>query len=290
MNSKNIFLLILLSAIWGGSFIFMRVLAPVFGAIGTANLRLLIAALFLLAFYKISKYSIQWKRDWKFLLTIGVLNSAIPFTFFSFAALHIPASISVVINAMTPMFGTLFEVLILKMKLTLRKTIGLAIGILGVVIISGSKSLSGTPESYLAIFACLMATFFYGLSGALIKKYGAKVEAKALAGGSQLFAGLALLPFLFTSGLSVSLTPRIAITMITFAILCSAIAYLIYYHLIKEMGPTPALSVTFLMPIFGILWGNLILGEAITLQMVFSALLILVGVFLIVKKKKKENV
>lgn len=288
MSTKNSLLLILLSAIWGGSFIFMRVLAPVFGAVGTANIRLLIGAIFLLTIYRLIRYQIHWKRDWKLFLVIGIINSALPFTFFSFAALHIPASISVVINSMTPMFGALFEKIILKGNLTINKLMGLVIGTIGVIIISGSKTLSGTPESYMAIFACLAATFCYGLSGALVKKYGKQVEAKAMAGGSQLFAGLVLLPFLATSGFSTPVTYDIILTVIVFGVLCSAIAYLIYYHLINTAGPTIALSVTFLMPVFGILWSKIILNEVITGQMILGAFIILIGIYLIIKPKSKK--
>lgn len=288
MSTKNSLLLILLSAIWGGSFIFMRVLAPVFGAVGTANIRLLIGAIFLLTIYRLIRYQIHWKRDWKLFLVIGIINSALPFTFFSFAALHIPASISVVINSMTPMFGALFEKIILKGSLTINKLMGLVIGTIGVIIISGSKTLSGTPESYVAIFACLAATFCYGLSGALVKKYGKQVEAKAMAGGSQLFAGFVLLPFLATSGFSTPVTYDIILTVIVFGVLCSAIAYLIYYHLINTAGPTIALSVTFLMPVFGILWSKIILNEVITGQMILGAFIILIGIYLIIKPKSKK--
>lgn len=288
MSTKNSLLLILLSAIWGGSFIFMRVLAPVFGAVGTANIRLLIGAIFLLIIYRLIRYQIHWKRDWKLFLVIGIINSALPFTFFSFAALHIPASISVVINSMTPMFGALFEKIILKGSLTINKLMGLVIGTIGVIIISGSKTLSGSPESYVAIFACLAATFCYGLSGALVKKYGKQVEAKAMAGGSQLFAGFVLLPFLATSGFSTPVTYDIILTVIVFGVLCSAIAYLIYYHLINTAGPTIALSVTFLMPVFGILWSKIILNEVITGQMILGAFIILIGIYLIIKPKSKK--
>lgn len=288
MSTKNSLLLILLSAIWGGSFIFMRVLAPVFGAVGTANIRLLIGAIFLLTIYRLIRYQIHWKRDWKLFLVIGIINSALPFTFFSFAALHIPASISVVINSMTPMFGALFEKIILKGNLTINKLMGLVIGTIGVIIISGSKTLSGSPESYVAIFACLAATFCYGLSGALVKKYGKQVEAKAMAGGSQLFAGFVLLPFLATSGFSTPVTYDIILTVIVFGVLCSAIAYLIYYHLINTAGPTIALSVTFLMPVFGILWSKIILNEVITGQMILGAFIILIGIYLIIKPKSKK--
>lgn len=283
---KNILLLILLSAIWGGSFIFMRLLAPVFGAIGTANVRLLVGALFLLMVFRFSHYRVQWRSDWPFLLMIGIVNSAIPFSLFSFAALHIPASISVVINAMTPLFGAIFAALILKEKLTRRKALGLLTGFLGVAIITGSKSLPDTAMASLATLACLLATMCYGLSGALIKRYGQSVDSKAMAGGSQLFAGLVLLPLLFSKGIPGTLTPTAVWVIVVFGILCSAIAYLIYFYLIKAMGPTPALSVTFLMPVFGIFWGVTLLGERLYPETLLGTMVVLVGVYLILSKSK----
>lgn len=287
MKPINVLLLILLSAIWGGSFIFMRVLAPVFGAVGTACLRLLIAALFLLIYYKLSGYKIHWKRDWKLLCLIGVINSAIPFYSYAYAALHIPASLSVIVNTMSPMFGAVFAALILKEKLTPSKAVGLALGTLGVAVISGSDALPQTPEAYLSVAACLLATVCYGFSGVLIKKYAMNIEAKAMAGGSQLFAGLSLLPFLLITGPSKPVDGGIVMVLIAFAVLCSAVAYLIYYHLLKELGPTRALTVTFLMPVFGMVWGNLILGEQLYVQMLFGAAIILLGTYLVVVPRKR---
>lgn len=289
MKSLHVILLFVLSAIWGGSFIFMRVLSPVFGASGTACLRLLIAAAFLLIYFTLTGYRIQWKRDWKFLMIIGITNSAIPFFNYAYAALYIPAGLSVIVNTMSPMFGALFAAWILKEKLTIEKGIGLLLGAVGVFFITGSKAVTPNLESYLAIAACLVATICYGLSGVLIKKYGQKVEAKALAGGSQLFAGLALLPFLAASGTQQPLSVNIVLLVIVFGILCSAIAYLIYYYLLKEMGPTKALSVTFLMPLFGIFWGWLILGEVVYPSMLLGAAVILSGTYLVVKPQSIKS-
>lgn len=286
MKPMNVILLIILSAIWGGSFIFMRVLAPVFGATGTACLRLTIAAVFLILYFKMIHYKIQWKRDWKFLCLIGVINSAIPFSLYAYAALHIPASISVVVNTLSPMFGALFAALLLKEKLSVQKISGLVLGTLGVAVISGSKAVPTDLEAYLSIGACLLATVCYGLSGVLIKKYGKLIEAKALAGGSQLFAGLVLIPFLLSKPPTQPMTASIIGLTIAFAVLCSAVAYLIYYYLLKEMGPTRALTVTFLMPVFGIVWGNLLLGEAMYLQMLFGSAIILLGTYQVVRVSK----
>lgn len=289
MKSLHVILLFVLSAIWGGSFIFMRVLSPVFGASGTACLRLLIAAAFLLIYFTLTGYRIQWKRDWKFLMIIGITNSAIPFFNYAYAALYIPAGLSVIVNTMSPMFGALFAAWILKEKFTIEKGVGLLLGAVGVFFITGSKAVTPSLESYLAIAACLVATICYGLSGVLIKKYGQQVEAKALAGGSQLFAGLALLPFLAASGTQQPLSVNIVLLVIVFGILCSAIAYLIYYYLLKEMGPTKALSVTFLMPLFGIFWGWLILGEVVYPSMLLGAAVILSGTYLVVKPQSIKS-
>lgn len=287
MKSLHVILLFTLSAIWGGSFIFMRVLAPVFGASGTACLRLLIAAAFLLIYFAMTGYRIDWRRDWKFLMIIGITNSAIPFFNYAYAALYIPAGLSVIVNTMSPMFGALFAALLLKERLTLEKGTGLMLGALGVFLITGSKAVNPSVESYLAIGACLVATLCYGLSGVLIKKYGQQVEAKALAGGSQLFAGLALLPFLASTGVQKPLSVNIVLLVVVFGVLCSAVAYLIYYYLLKEMGPTKALSVTFLMPLFGIFWGWLLLGEVIYPTMLLGAAVILSGTYLVVRPQKK---
>lgn len=293
MTFKNIVLLFLLSAIWGSSFIFMRILAPVFGAFGTAGLRLFIAGSVLLITFKFTNYQLKWKTDWKFLAMIGLLNSAIPFSLFSFAALHIPASISVVINTMTPMFGAIFAALILKEALTFQKCMGLIIGALGVFVVSGSKSVPDSTHALLAIIGCIFATACYGFSGALIKKYAQTIESKALAGGSQFFAGLMLLPFVFFQSNPMEITANIALLMLVFAVVCSSLAYLIYYYLIKALGPTSALSVTFLMPLFGMLWGYLILNEQISRRMFLGASIIILGTFLVVKPIKirfKETV
>jgi drug/metabolite transporter (DMT)-like permease len=290
MKSFHFLLLTLLSAIWGGSFIFMRVLAPIFGAAGTACLRLTIAALFLIVYFYLTKYKMHLRRDWKILCIIGVLNSAIPFTLYSYAALHIPASLSVIINSTSPMFGMLFAALILKEHMNTQKVAGLFLGILGVALISGSKSLNATTESYLAMAACVLAAFCYGLSGAIIKKYAKHVEPKAMAGGSQLFAGISLMPFLLTTKPSEPITLTIVITVITFAILCSAVAYLIYYYLMKEIGPTKTLTVTFLMPVFGILWGFLLLKESLYPQMLLGMSIILLGTYLVTSKSKQKTI
>jgi drug/metabolite transporter (DMT)-like permease len=282
-SQQDYLLLILLSAIWGSSFIFMRLLAPVFGAAGTASLRLLIAAVFLIVLFYFTGYKINWKRDAKLLFFLGLINSALPFYLYAYAALHIPASLSVIINAMSPMFGALFASLILKDRLTPTKVAGLFMGTLGVGLMSGSKSLPQGPQALVALGACLLAAACYGLGSTFVKKYGTHLEARSLAAGSQLFAGLSLLPFFLLHKVDTPITVPIVSMLLIFGIVCSALAYLIYYRIIKTLGPTKALTVTFLMPVFGVVWSNIFLAEPLYSTTLFSGLIILIGTFLVMK-------
>jgi drug/metabolite transporter (DMT)-like permease len=273
--------LLALAAIWGGSFIFMRFLSPILGPVATTGGRVLVAGLFLWAVYAFSGFKLEWRRNWKRYLVLGVLNSGIPFLLYSFAALHIPASLSVVLNSLAPMFGAVFSAIWLAERLTWRKLAGLALGILGVTLVSSLDRVSASPLALAGMAACVLATVCYGLSTVYIRKRAMDVKPRALAGGSQLLAGLVFIP------LVVVLPPRAvpSATVIAveaaFGVLCSAVAYLLYYRLVARVGPTRTLTVTLLMPAFGMFWGFLILGERITWVRILGAAVILAGTYLV---------
>lgn len=285
MDRRNIFRLILLSAIWGGSFIFMRILAPILGPVLTASLRTLIAGLFLIIIFRIQDYTIHWKRDYKELLIIGIINSAIPFYLFSYAALHIPASLSNVLNSTTPMVGALLAATLSIEALSMRKGIGLISGIFGVAVIT-TLTVDGVGLSfYLSVGACLLAATCYSINSIYVKLKASHIEPKAIAAGSQLFAGLALLPFTMFNPVTVHITWNLVITIISFAVICSALAYLLFFELLKNVGPTKALTVTFLVPIFGITWAALLLKEPITIFTLIGGSIILFGTYLVTSTK-----
>ncbi len=155
------------------------------------------------------------------------------------------------------------------------------------MVVSGLGTGSGGAAPLLAILACIGATVCYGLSGIYINLRTKDIEPKAMAAASQLLAGIAIMPALFLSGpRAAAFTPAVAGVTVLFAILCSALAYLIYYRLMAKVGPTKALTVTFLMPVFGFLWGALFLGETISLRMILGALVILGGTLLVVSPKR----
>jgi drug/metabolite transporter (DMT)-like permease len=283
MRTADIVRLLFLAAIWGGSFIFMRVLAPVLGPVVTADLRVLIAGIALVGYFYVIKFDPEWRRYWPQYLLIGAVNSALPFFLFSFAALHIPASFSVILNSTSPLFGAIFATVWLKDKMTARKVLGLLVGTGGVVLIVKIGAFNRDPMFFWSIAACTLAAFCYGFTAAYIKKYCGGVKSMAIAGASQLAAGVILLPAIPLAPIRGDVTLVVGVLVVCFALLCSAVAYLLYYRLIADVGPTKALTVTFLMPVFGMFWGAVILSESVTWPMIAGTALIFLGTGLVLR-------
>ena len=277
--------LIILAAIWGGSFVFLRVLSPVLGPLLTADLRVLIAWMALAVYFRIVGQAMDWRRFWVQYLIIGFFNAALPFSLFAFAALYVPASYSAIINATSPIFGALFSVLWLGEKLTANKLLGFIFGIVGVALVTKfAGSHLGTMELR-AMAACLGAALCYGFVSVYTKKFASAANPTAVAGASQLMAGLVLIPWLPFQPPSRAITLLVAVNMLAFALLCSGVAFLLYFRLIANVGPTKALTVTFLMPAFTMLWARLFIGETVTAAMLFGCVLVLCGTALVVMRR-----
>lgn len=279
-------LLVVLSAIWGASFIFMRLLVPALGPVVTADLRMLIAGAALVVFMKATKRQMRWEQNWKRYVTIGLLNSGIPFLLFSFAALHLPASVSVIINSLTPLFGAVGAVIWLNEKFTVKLMTGLFLGIAGVAIIRSGGSVEVNMMTTLSIVMCVVATMFYGAGGVYVKLNAHDIGPAAIAAGSQLTIGILFLPLIIVFPAPSAVTMELALLMTAFAIFCSALAYIIYYRLMKILGPTKAATVTFLIPVFGFIWGAIVLQEEITIEMVIGGVIVLSGIYFVTGKRK----
>jgi len=264
----------------------MKVLVPIFGIAMTSSFRLLSASLFLLILFVFQKYKINWRKNYLIFIVIGIGNSAIPFFLYSFAAQYIDASISVILNSTAPMFGAIFSYLIVKEKLGYQKIFGLIIGFVGVGVITSFSFGGNSNEVTLSIVSCITAAAFYGLSGVITKKYAMHIEAKELTAGSLLFAGVSLIPFILIFPIRGEVSISASLLVVVFGVLCTSIAYLIYYYLIKQVGAVKALTVTYLMPVFGILWSFIFLEENITLSVIVGLIIILIGIFLINSRRK----
>jgi len=285
MRPSDLLRLLLLAAIWGGSFVFLRVVAPALGPIVTADLRVLIAWAALAIYFRTVGLDMAWWRFWRQYLVIGTFNAALPFFLFAFAALHIPASYSAILNATSPFFGALFAGPWLGEKITLLKSVGFVFGIAGVGLVTGVAADAAGGSTTLAMTACLLAAMSYGFVSVYTKKFAAKVQPRAIAAGSQLMAGLLLLPLTPLAPPPGPVTSFIAVNMILFALLSSGVAFLLYFRLIADIGPTKSLTVTFLMPIFTMIWAALFIGEAITAVMIVGCGLILAGTGLVVLRR-----
>ena len=199
LKPRNVFLLIVLSVLWGASFSFMRYLSPIFGPVMTADMRILIGGGVLCVAFILTGVRLDWRKNWKKYTLIGLLNSGAPFLFYSFAALHIPGSVSSIINSLAPVSSALFSAIWLDERFNTRKTIGLVAGVSGVVVITSAGSIEQTLMSYLAVGACVCATICYGLAGVYVKKHASGIRPRILAATSQVLAGLIIFPFIFAS-------------------------------------------------------------------------------------------
>jgi drug/metabolite transporter (DMT)-like permease len=280
--------LISLAAIWGASFIFIRVLAPAIGPILTVTTRVLIGGAVLVAYGRAIGLDAGLRRYWRQYLVIGVVNSTLPFLLYAFAALHIPASYSVILNSTTPLFTALFSVPFLGERLTPAKLAGLVAGAAGVALVSNAGPV--VPDLWFgaAVAACLAAACSYALSSIYMKKFAAGAKPLAIAAWSQVFAGLVLLPLVPFAPSPGAVTPLVVANVLALALVCSSVAYVLYYRLIADVGPTRALTVAFVMPAFGMLWGALFLAETITWPMIAGCALIVGGTGAVLRPERRS--
>lgn len=284
MRQTDVARLLALAAIWGASFIFIRVLAPVLGPVLTVTTRVLIAGVVLVGYCRLTGTDDGLARNWRQYVVIGLVNSTLPFMLFAFAALHIPASYSVILNSTTPLFTALLAIPLLGERMTSAKLAGLAGGAAGVALVSRAGPVEPDLWFAAAVAACLGAALCYAASSIYMKKNASHAPPLAIAGWSQIFAGLALVPLVPFAPPVGTITPLVAANVLGLALLGSSFAYVLYYRLIADIGPTRALTVAFLMPAFGMLWGALFLGEAITLSMIGGCMLIIGGTAAVLRR------
>jgi len=270
--------LVSLAAIWGASFLFIRIAAPVIGPVATADLRMLIAGAALAIYYAVTGFDAQWRRRWREYLAIGALNSAAPFLLYAYAALELSVGLLAVLNATAPMWAALLGAVALREPLTIRRVTGLVVGMAGVAIVSGPEA----STRWLSIAAALGAALCYALTAIALKRWGGRGTARGMAVGTQLAGGVLLLPLLAVAP-PANLTPGVAGAMLALGVVCGALAYVLYFRLVADIGATGTLTVTYLIPLFGVLWGALALGEALTAARVLGALVVTVGTVLVLR-------
>jgi drug/metabolite transporter (DMT)-like permease len=280
VKTKDVGILFLLSAMWGSSFLFMRISAPVLGPFLVIELRVLVAGLALLLYASLTKRKHNLLKMWKQYLIVGAINAAIPFTLIATATLTLDASVASILNSTTPLFGVFAASLCMKEKLTLKKALGIITGICGVIILLGWSPFPLTSKVVTAASLSILAALFYAFGGVYVKKVFKGVDALSMAIGQQLGAALLLLPIAITRLPSAAVPRTVILSVLTLSLLCTAVAYLLYFYLIENVGPTKTLTVTFLVPLFGVVWSVIFLGERITGGTFIGLFIILLSIFI----------
>jgi len=279
MQTKHVLMLILLAAIWGASFLFARVSAPEFGPITFSCIRIGIAAIALSPLLFIHNHWQLLCDNLRLISLVALLNSGLPFILLAYTTLHLSAGVTSVLNSFVPIFSGVIAHFYLKDHLSRAQSLGLFIGIVGVAILMSDK-LAWSNHTILPLLAAFLSSFSYAISANITKKKLAHIPTRLLASSSMFTAGILLLPFGIVMWPEQMPSATAWSAVIAVALLSTAFAYLIFFQLIKEVGPTRTVSVTLIIPIFGIIWGALFLDEAITASIVLGTLVILAGAYL----------
>ncbi len=269
--------LLFLAAIWGASFLFLRIAVPAFGPVPLIALRVSIATLVLLPVLRTAAARSTFRRKLWPLLVVGFTNSALPFTLFAAAALHLGAGFESILNATTPLWAAVLGATLFGASISRAQVVGLGVGLLGVVVLVGKQpGIAHSAESW-AVAAALLAPVSYGYAAHYARRHLAGVDPVITAFGSQ-FTAAALLALP-----AVIIWPAHAVqagvwaAVVALGLLCTGLAYVLYFRLVARVGAAHAASVTFVIPVFGMLWGALFLREAITGSMLAGCAVILVG-------------
>jgi drug/metabolite transporter (DMT)-like permease len=276
MRTRDLIDLLLLAAIWGASFLFMRVAAPEFGPVPLIAARVGIAALCLLAILA-SRGGLSDLRARVVPLTVlGAINSALPFSLFAYAVLSLTAGFAAVLNATVPLFGALAAYFWLGDKLAPTRVIGLIIGFAGVLVLVWGR-ISFADGSAPAVLAGLTASLSYGIAANYTKKRLTGVDPFVIATGNMIAATVLLLAPAMMYLPSAMPSASSWLSVIALGVMCTGIAYVLFFRLISRVGPAKAMTVTYLVPAFGVLWGSVFLDEAVTPNMVAASGVILLG-------------
>lgn len=266
---------------WGASFLLMHISALEFGPLPTAAVRVAIATLFLLPIVWLRGLLPDLVKHWRRTFFVGLLNSAIPFACFAFALLSITTGLSSILNATVPMFGALIAWLWLKDKPNTSRVLGLVVGFAGVAMLAWDKATfkpdaSGVAPGW-AVLACLFACVCYGIAASYTKRYLTGIPPLVTAAGSQMGAmlGLALPAALLWPAQMPGTTAWLALLVV--GVMCTGVAYILFFRLIENAGPPRALSVTFLVPVFAVLYGAVFLREVVTPWMLLCGAVIVLG-------------
>ena len=280
MSLASFIRLLTLAALWGGSFLFMRVAAHPFGPVALIEARVVFAAITLLLISFYLKNKLNFTSNAKHFFILGLFNSALPFLLFAYSAQFLNVSSLAILNSTAPIWGAIIAAFLTKQALTKNVTLGLLLGVIGVGVLVGWEAFKIGKDAIYPIAAALMATLSYGIA-TNYAKHSPKVAAFDNAHGSMWASVIIILPILPFFPIREALAFDIVTAVVMLGVFCTGLAYLLYFRLIADIGPSSALSVTFLIPVFGIFWGHIFLDEEVGINTIFGSILVITGTMLV---------
>ena len=281
MRPQDLARLVALAAMWGASYLFMRYAVASMGAVLLIELRVAFAGAALCTFVLASGGAVGWRRFWRRYLFVGAVGLALPFTLIAQAVTVIDASTAAILNALSPLFASVVAALWIREPITPAKAAGIALCLAGTAVLVGWVPVAMTPRELFAASLSVAATALYGYTIVYTKVKLADAKPIATSAGTLLMAAAAMLPFTPVTRDFSAIPPGAWLAALGLAVFSTTFAFILYYRLIADVGPVKAITVTLLVPIFGMIWGIAFLGEPLTPGRVAGCAIILAGCSLI---------
>lgn len=282
MRASDLARLVTLAAMWGASYLFMRYAVPYFGPLAMIAGRVLIAGVALFAFVAATGGRLHWRRHWRAYLFVGVIGLDIPFLLIAQALKTIDASTAAILNALAPLFAAIAAAAWIRDPLTFAKLAGIGLCLFGTALLVGWRP---APMSGIELFSAglsVLATAIYGYTVVFTKVYLKDASPLAIAAATLLVAAAALVPIAPAQTPDLAAIPSLAwAALLGLAFISTTVAFIFYYRLIADIGPVKTSTVTLLVPVFGMLWGVLFLGEPVTPGRIAGCAIILSGCALV---------
>ena len=275
MENKYWILITILGAVWGSAFMFIKIATPELGPIALVNIRLAVAGLIFIPFLLQQKYLKHFRRNLKNILVLSVINTALPFSLFAYASLESSSNMLSILNGTTAIMAVVISTIWLKIRLNFFQIMGVFIGLFGIVVLANPDNVYISMK---ATIFCLSAAFCYALSANYIQKFAYKTNTIVLIGWSLVIASVLLLPITFFNLPSQLPSKNVIFSILWLGVISTGVAFLGYVRLIEKVGAVKTATVAYFIPVFGVIWGYVFLGEPITLQILIGMILILIGI------------
>ena len=277
MRGQDLARLVALGAMWGASYLFMRVAVPHLGPALMIELRVLLAGLLLAAVLLVAGRGLRWREHWRPWLFVAVIGTAVPFMLIAEALRTIDASTAAILNALVPLFATIVAATWIREPITPPKMAGIALSILGTAVLVGWTPTPMSGKELLAASMSVAATMLYGINIVFSKVKLREATPTATSACTLLIAALVLAPFTPLDRDLAAVPPAAWLAVAGLAIVSTTVAFIYYYRLIADIGPVKASTVTLLVPVFGMIWGVAFLGEPLTPGRLAGCGIILLG-------------